>query len=363
MIGLVDVCVAGGGPAGSATALGLARLGYRIALFHTEGWGPARLEYLPSSVWALLETLDLRTRVEAARFIPCSVRHVRWSLPREEQRHDLSGLLVHRSRLDAVLLDAVRDAGVRVVSSRTVPRLERHGAGWRLNSVESRVLVDAAGRRGVLPRRRRRLSASMVALSGRWREPSGVAPRMAVEGLTDGWCWAATEGTGIWEVSVFLDTTACAGLGYAGRAATYYSAVAESAFLAGFQPIDEPVGICDASAWLAEDVTMPRAIRVGDAALARDPLSSQGVVAALRAAPAATEAASAILSGADADAVRNRYESSYRSSAIHHTTTVAAFYAAGAWRTSPFWQRRSSAPLYAETAASCCFTAGAPCFS
>jgi hypothetical protein len=121
-----------------------------------------------------------------------------------------------------------------------------------------------------------------------------------------------------------------------------YRAIAgSSTLLAELRPAQGEVRICDASAWLADDLATARSIKVGDAALARDPLSSQGVLAAVRAAPGAAATVHAILSGGDGQTAIAQYAAALRDSARHHVMAAAEFYAAGCWRDSVFWRQRS----------------------
>jgi flavin-dependent dehydrogenase len=401
MILPADICVVGDGPAGSLTALCLAGFGYRVVLVGDRG-SPARLECLPPSIWPALsalpaaggqrpgsvppgvlppgalpsgvlpsgvlpsgvlapDALSVRARIEAAQFAKCSLVQLRWALPRIEPRADPGGLLVQRGRLDSILLEAAREAGVTLALPHRVPRPDWDGAAWCVGNLRARFLVDAAGRRGVPPRRRRRLSPPLVALGGQWSGPADAPAEMRVAGLQDGWFWAATDGHGVWEVSVFVDAAACAGLRRAGRTALYHAMLAGHPLLTDLLPVagapaegtpaaGKPIEgmaaagavlICDASAWLSEDLATDRAIKVGDAAFARDPLSSQGLRAAVRAAPQAAATVHAILSGNDAGAAITRYAGALRDSAQHHVLAAARFYAAGGWRDSAFWRQRS----------------------
>ena len=60
MDGVFDVAIAGGGPAGAATALGLARLGWRVVILEATGFDGDRFgETLPPEIKPLLRQLDL----------------------------------------------------------------------------------------------------------------------------------------------------------------------------------------------------------------------------------------------------------------------------------------------------------------
>jgi Tryptophan halogenase len=88
----------------------------------------------------------------------------------------------------------------------------------------------------------------------------------------------------------------------------------------------------------------PNMVRIGDSCVAMDPLSSQGVQSAIRSALQGSVVANTILSGGDADAAIEFYQSAVRTIAERHRETAAALYADRGSSTSPFWRERASAP-------------------
>jgi 2-polyprenyl-6-methoxyphenol hydroxylase-like FAD-dependent oxidoreductase len=59
--GHLDVCVVGGGPAGSVTALRLAQLGHRVGIVERASFPRSRVgESLTSGVWILFDVLGMR---------------------------------------------------------------------------------------------------------------------------------------------------------------------------------------------------------------------------------------------------------------------------------------------------------------
>ena len=136
-----DVLVVGGGPAGSATALRLARAGRHVVLLDRAAFprDKACSEYLsPEGVRHLdalgvLATLDAHgsstplhgTNVTAAHGAALSGRFAAaGGAPFRP-----TGLALPRRVLDATLLDAAREAGVRVVERSTVVDVVRDGSG------------------------------------------------------------------------------------------------------------------------------------------------------------------------------------------------------------------------------------------
>src|SRR5690348_17895481 len=101
-----DVCVIGAGPAGSILAARMAQLGHDVCLIERVSFPRSRLgESLSPGILALLETVDARVAVEAARFRPAVGALVKWGT-RAAARRDAGerGLLVDRGRFDALLL-------------------------------------------------------------------------------------------------------------------------------------------------------------------------------------------------------------------------------------------------------------------
>src|SRR4051812_11997144 len=103
-----EVCVIGGGPAGSSIAHKLALLGHEVCLVERSAFPRPHVgESLASGVLPLLDALGLRGHIEAAGFLRPEGTVLRWGEDRGRfvRRTEDLGLLVDRSRFDAMLLD------------------------------------------------------------------------------------------------------------------------------------------------------------------------------------------------------------------------------------------------------------------
>src|SRR5262249_30455449 len=102
-----DVCVIGGGPAGSSAASRLARLGYRVCIVERgSAVGDAVVESVAPSIVPVLETLGVLGEIEHAGFARCERVRLLWSGEEEPFRQRRSAVLVDRARFDRILLDA-----------------------------------------------------------------------------------------------------------------------------------------------------------------------------------------------------------------------------------------------------------------
>ncbi|MDE1950425.1 MAG: tryptophan 7-halogenase, partial [Burkholderiales bacterium] len=282
-----EVCVVGAGPAGSAAAIRLAQLGHRVLLVERGGPGRApAAESLPPSALPGLEQLGVRAAVEAAGFLRPRGSLVEWDgAAREVDGGGAAGFQVERARLDELLREAAMAAGAGLRRPAAVRSIEHDAGAWRLRladgeTLEAQAVVDARGRRAGAA-----LRPPTAALCAEWQGANACAGHGRVQALREAWVWAAPLPDGRCSVAVFADAARMAALGGPGRAAFYDEAVARAGLL---DPVLRharrgPLRVRDASARRHPTPADERGLlRVGEAACALDPLSSQGLACALR---------------------------------------------------------------------------------
>lgn len=346
-----EIAVVGGGPAGSAVAYRLACLGYRVLLvIADQPHGRQRTEVLPPSIETLQHSIPLGPALLDHPLAPFT--RVRWSGYGEDLRPHSATRLVQRDLFDQPLVEIAAGAGVELIRSARARRPHRTPEGWIVpidvaggrRCVRARILVDAAGRRAGFARKSRLLAPATVALSARWTSAAVRVGEIWTEALPDGWCWGAGVADGVLEAATFISMAECRGRGRQALRQRYCELLRQSecfrAALRGAEP--GAVRICEASARVDEDPAESDFIRVGDAAFAPDPMSSQGVQAALRSGIHAAAAIHTILSGGDADAAVAFFRDAVQAAAIQHRVVTADLYARHErWRDRLFWSTRA----------------------
>jgi flavin-dependent dehydrogenase len=350
--------VAGGGPAGAAAALALARADRPVLLVDPARATPTVGEALPPVGRALLGELGLLDGFLRQEHAPSHGNTSAWGGP-ELATHDfLFGLHGHgwhldRARFDAGLRAAAGEAGAELSMGR-VDGAERAGDGWTVRiardgavrKVACGWVVDATGRSASLARRHggaRLRHDRLVAVHARFRplRDADGDGRTLVEAAPDGWWYAALLPTGE-RVAAYLSDAGAAGVRALLEPGAFLAALARTdhvrAVLAGYTLASPPRGADAGSARLASPVG-DGWIAAGDAALSFDPLSSHGILNALHTGTLAGGAVHAHLSG-DGSAV-DAYARHVDAVHAAYRRHLAAYYGIERrWPTHPFWSRR-----------------------
>lgn len=289
-----EVCIVGGGPAGATIARRLALLGHDVCLLEAEAFPRSHVgEALAPGILPLLDVLDVRERVEAAAFLRSNCAIVRWTDEVNQVRSSpgTPGFQVDRGRFDQLLVDAAREVGVRVMQPARAAKPEPRPKGWIIPvraggkslQVVARFLVDAAGRRGVLTRTKQRSSVPTIALYSHWANTSIRGGHTLVEAGPDAWYWGAPLPDGTFSSMVFVDAERNSEVVYSTVEERYRALLARSVLLQGclYGTLVAKVKVCDASSRRDTDPVNTSFIKVGEASFSIDPLSSQGVQAAM----------------------------------------------------------------------------------
>jgi flavin-dependent dehydrogenase len=339
-----DVAVAGAGPAGSVLALRLAQFGKRVVMIEkTRAFGRRPGESLTPGILPLLDAAGIRERLEAAGCLSPRSARILWA--GKSRREDASGFIVDRRKFDALLMDAAVEAGVHLIRPARIVACSFERA-WLLHVGDCRriaagFLADAAGRSRVLPGRKIQCGARTFALCGYWTDACASIHDTVVEAGPSAWYWGAPLDDGSFSAMAFVDASAA-------RTQQYPTLVEASSVLAPFLRNARCIQqrVCDATPFLDAAPVDEHSIKVGDAAVSIDPLSSQGVQTAIGTALHAAAAINTILDRPhDRDLATRFYRQRLAQSADFHSTAAAGFYREqfDACPTD-FWRARSNWP-------------------
>ena len=359
----VDVCIVGGGPAGAVIAARLAQLGADVVLVERSAFPRAHLgESLSPGVLSLLETIGARRDVEEGGFVPVRSVLTNWDGTLGE-RVDAGeqGLLVDRGRFDELLLRRARALGVRVLQPAFVSARERRESEWLLSiqaaeattTLRARFLVDATGRSAWLPGKRRRTAPRTLALYAYWRGRS-LPDRPRIEAGSTAWYWGVPLPDGSYNTLVFVDGDSLRDGAYPSVRARFRALLARSGLMEHCvdAELSGSVHAADATPYLDEESVTSVSLKVGDAALVIDPLSSSGVQKAIQSALAGAIVVNTLLRRPEAaDVAMQFYRESLSCASHRHCGWAASHYATVQARTdSPFWTDRASGAVERDEA-------------
>ncbi|MCU0075055.1 tryptophan 7-halogenase [Pseudomonas koreensis] len=343
---MTSILILGAGPAGAAVALGLRRLGFDVTL--VSEW--RRFEALEGVSQRVLEALrgaGLNHGVANAT-LP-SQRQVSWNGQQHAQNIEF---LLDRPTFDRGLREDLRVAGVEVIEGRVLNvlfspeghRVELDGG----QTLTADYLVEARGRQAPASGKGLR-GPETVSLLNRWQGAPGVTAS-AVESLEDGWAWMARRDDGqcYWQWTVDVASAGLPGkaqlLDYcrARRQASGFS----QAFFSLAPEVDLQLHARSSTAILAPQVCGDNWIRVGDAAMAVDPLSGNGIFQSLSSALQAPVVINTLLRKPDrAELARRFHRQRVEQLFLRFARIGRDFYAdEQRWLDRPFWQARRQWP-------------------
>jgi flavin-dependent dehydrogenase len=352
-----EVCVLGGGPAGATIAYCLAHLGHAVYLVERMPFPRAHIgESLAPSILPLLERLTLRERIEQGNFLRPRRAIVRWHDATDHLKSHTGepGFQVDRGCFDALVLEAARERGVQVLQpGRAMPPYHESPGQWRIpidhkgntSAIRARFLVDATGRRALLAGRRNRGTPPTLALYAYWCSTGIGGDETRVEAGPDMWFWGAPLPDGTFNATVLLDADESGISGRHDLESRYRSMLARSVLL---HPclnglLVGSVIACSANTYQDTEPVGEDFIKVGEAAFAIDPLSSQGVQAAMRSAHQGSIVVHTLLTmPQDAAAACQFYQNRLSETVTQHTRWTARHYAEPtAFADRPFWRKRA----------------------
>ncbi|WP_343670043.1 hypothetical protein [Chitinophaga sp.] len=324
-----DVCIFGGGPAGSAMAKRLIEMGYSVVVIEKVVFPRAHVGIsLSPGVEHWLRVLKVEVDQSLS---PRSL--LLWE--NDEVVEKEGGWHVDRGWFDQLLLNA---SGARVIFGNAYP-IENIHSEWDVYIEQellfsARFLVAATGRRPLLKGRRRAILPVTVAAYAR------CISQTFIEAGRDCWYWG---GGGL--SFVFADP------GEVQQFSSVKDFFAEKMRVCRLMSLKDfgEVNMCTATAYVDESPVGRNFIKIGDAVFTMDPLSAQGVQKALKTAVQGAVVVNTILKG-DVSAGVAFYRNMISGEVSKHVRWTQQFYQSQGIYESNFWRQRSGqlSPLHPD---------------
>jgi flavin-dependent dehydrogenase len=351
-----DVAIAGGGPGGSATAISLLSHApsLSVVLIEATRYDSYRVgETLPPPTRAILEHLAVWDSFKSQRHHEAHGTSAAWG-GAEPLDNDFFympaniGWHLDRAAFDRMLADEAQRQGATLILDTRVRDAQRTDKGWRLklsngNAIAARFIVDATGSATLARRCGARFveADSLVGIAGFFDCGNGE-PQTLVEAFEHGWWYTAglPKSRRIVVCMSDADVARRMRMHETKEWRRMLATMPNVGATVGKSEVAEAVIIRSASSRRLEPVRGDDWLAAGDSASRFDPLSSQGIVKALRSGIFASYAISDLLERGDQDGLK-RYSRFVREEFRSYTDIRRKYYCEEKrWPASEFWRRR-----------------------
>lgn len=356
-----DVMVIGGGPAGAAACLTLAKY-TRLKVGLVDAGHPAtdfRVgETTSTALLPTLRYLGASEAFEADAHMPCQRLLAAWGSQSLSERHSVfsswgTGWLLDRGRFDAMLLDLAAGLGAELHLGHRLADLQLDDAGWTVSlrveggtrSVRARYLIDASGRTGQVAGHLGMGHSIADRLAGYMAIFASDKPldgQLCIETVADGWWYTSVLPGQRLLVAMMTDVDIAKAQGYH-RLETWADHLCGTHHIypqiEGLQ-LDQGLLVRPAHSKRLLQPTGRHWIAAGEANLSFDPISSMGIGYALTSGIHAARQCAAALQSPEATP-DDSYQRDGQRQFEEYLALRKRFYAAEQrWPASPFWKRR-----------------------
>ena len=340
------VVILGAGPAAVICALGVQRLGYNVTVV-SEARRFSAVEGVSQRVLESLQHAGLHNVLDTVE--QACVRSVLWNGEYNEQNHEY---LLDRPRFDQALRQQLQDAGIPLLTERVLRvHSTQHGHQIQLGSgqvLTADFLIEGRGRQAPGSGKKMR-GPETLSLLNRWQGPP-QSVKTALHSHPDGWSWMAqlADGRCYWQLT--LDV-ASAQLPAKERLLEYCQQRRQAStfaqeFFQQHEAQDIDLHARSSSSTLCSESCGSNWLRIGDAAMAVDPLSGNGIFQALSSALQAPAVLYTLLEKPqDAALAKEFHQQRIEHLFLRFARLGRDFYKMEQqWPNKPFWQARQQWP-------------------
>lgn len=378
-----DVCVVGGGPAGSTVATLIAKAGFKVILLEKELFPRHQIgeSLLPATIEGICALLDVKEKVYEAGFYPKKGGTFIWGKSKEPwsfqfkrldieekicEKLDAKAFQVERAKFDKLLLDNAISHGVEVLQSCCVTNviendnrvvgveyIDKH---QKSNKIYAKFIVDASGNRSPIAKKvgTRLFSEHFnnIAIYGYFingeRLPGDDRGNILAEAFPHGWSWYIPLSDELTSVGIVVDRN-YVDVNSKNQEEIYYSSLKNcdktSQFLAkAHRATDDMYGKLRTRLDYSYSTTQfwkSGLVLIGDAACFVDPVFSSGVhLATFSALLAARAINSCLREYLSEDIAFSEFESRYKREYSNFYNFLVAFYDVDQGLEDYFWAAR-----------------------
>ncbi|WP_218152008.1 tryptophan 7-halogenase [Nitrosomonas communis] len=356
-----DVFIVGAGPAGAAVAISLSQVipSLRVCLADAGKNIPFRIgESVPPTIKPFLDHLGVSSSFEQTGHSPSFRTLSAWGGPELISNEFFlhvyhTGWRLDRQCFDRMLITEAVHCGTEILSAR-VCSLKKDENGWLIDCgtagrFSARYVVDASGRDAIcsrllkrVPIKFDRLVACSIFFEQRAPSEAFSTDAAVIEAFRNGW-WYTAAIPGNRRVAMLMTDIDIARQLQVAQLSTWLQYLAETQYIrplvATGCPLSPPL-IWPASSRYFACAYPPNMLAVGDAISSFDPLSSQGIIKALRSSLFASYAIADHYLRDDESGSAKYHALMNREFDTYLATRREYYQQEQRWPDAPFWQRR-----------------------